>query len=119
MNFDDSSDDEILVCTFYSHLFKLILFLTHIVQLRQSPQKESDFKISDGQQTPIVPPPPTQNACIHISKASVVPPELNATQGEASVGKKKKRIKTEVLTIFEDDGTEENELPPLNKKKRS
>lgn len=44
---------------------------------------------------------------------------MNTTQGEASVGKKKKRVRIELVFVFEDDGTIESVLSPLNKKKRS
>ena len=32
---------------------------------------------------------------------------------------KKKRIRRETVTAFEDEGTEESEVPPVNKRKKS
>lgn len=46
-------------------------------------------------------------------------PGENKPNVEASVLGNKKRVRHGIVTIFEDDGTEESELPSLSKRNKS
>ncbi|KAI5391254.1 hypothetical protein KIW84_076195 [Lathyrus oleraceus] len=88
---DDSSDEEVL-----------------------SPQKESEFDISDDslQSHPPIPPKHQTSTTIKIVEPNFDQWVNEANAETSSIGRKKK-VMRETVTVFEDEGTEESEVPPV------
>lgn len=106
----ESSDDDALVWTLTFILFLIMMqSLVHPVQFFQSPQKDNEFDIGEGEEKTFVSPPHASNTWTCVVEATIVPLKTIVSLGEASV--RQKKLRPEGAIIFEGENTEDYEAP--------